>query len=192
MQSKVKMLVAAMAVVALFLITTVKAEAAWKGWTEYFTQDESKAIKKMVDAYIRDSIEDEDKRWKDLISGSLIKDGDIDADKVDSSIAKRKVYTGTFPASTTVANGTHCSASDVDECDYFVKISVPEVNITSTDITDVNVYTKSIYTGLGANVWSEDTYNMEDGYVWFDYAGMDDGVLDWDNFGEEYKIVVNY
>lgn len=190
--SKTKILVMLLAAMVLSLSTTAKTEAAWKGWTEYFTQDEGKAIKKMVDSYIRDSIESKDKRWKDIISGSTIKDDSIDKDKVDDTIAKRKVYTGTFPASEDDADISY--TDEDDNILYFKKISVPEADVSNSNVTDLNFYTKSVYTSIGSNVWSEDNYEIEDGYAWHHYATDDNGggIITWDQFGDEYKIVLSY
>jgi len=141
----VSAVVAIVAIVAIGVMTVaVQAQAKSNAWKDFFSQDEATAIKKMVGNYIQDQLDSGKKDWKGIISGKAIDKGAIDASKVNSSIAKRKVYTGTFPASEAARDAISCVDNDPDECTYFVKISIPEINITSSDITECQCLHKII------------------------------------------------
>lgn len=180
---KTKIVAVMLMMVALATIPASKTQAAWKGWAEYFSQDEGKAIKKMVDSYIRESIEGNDKRWRDIISGSNLKDGEIDSEKVDNSITKRKVYTGTVACDAGIADATNGGY-------YYKKIAIPEVKLA--DMPGVAMLSKDNgqLTFLGSNVWSPYSVSFTEGYVWAIYGeGSPISCL---NEFSDYKITVNY
>lgn len=178
MQGKTKILAIA-AIFALIAIGTPRAQAG-VNWADYFTKDEASAIKKMVDKYIRNQIENESEKWE----------GVINKDAVDDSIAKRKVYTGTFPASIDDADAVDCVEDDPDECSYHKKIAVPEIDISDWSKAPlITVYTEG-NTALG-DVWTEEDYNFEDGYLWLLYANAEIEIES-EQFNDAYKIIVSY
>ncbi|MDX9913345.1 MAG: hypothetical protein RBS77_02070 [Candidatus Moranbacteria bacterium] len=172
--------------IALFVVTS-GAEAK-SNWDQYFSVDEAKAIKNMVKKSIINEFENPDGDWKEIIGSKLLKDGVIDADKVGDDIAKKKIYTGTYPSSINDADKVVCDDVDVDECDYYLKISIPEIDVNDSPL--ISLYEKDEY--LGDNIWHEDDVSFEDGYAYSKYATSDGGVLDSSEFGEEYKIIISY
>jgi hypothetical protein len=168
---------------AIIAIATPKTNAAFD-WEKYFSKNEGTAIKRMVDNYIRDQIEENDKNWKGIIGKK----------QVDNSIAKRKVYTGTIACDDSIADESNESGENTY---YYKKISVPELDLS--DMPQIDVYSPSSdletdKSFLGSDLWASrnDEVDFQDGYVWVYYgADLGDGIDCTDGFSS-YKVVVNY
>jgi len=155
-------------------------------WGTYFSKNEITAIRRAVADYIQGEIKNKDNDWKGLISGSQLKDNAVGTDKVSSSIAKRKVYTGTIDCSDTGYDVKYGTGEDTE---YWKKIHVPEIDISEGP--QVFVYSKGNYPALGDDVWASNGAAFVDGYVFILYGGGDP--IDCEGYTHgDYKIVVTH
>lgn len=167
-------------IVAISIIAIPKAQAA-TNWADYFTKDEASSIKKMVDKYIRGQIDDNEKEWKGVIGKK----------QVDNSIAKKKIYTGTYPSSIDDADITDCDEEDIDECGYYVKVHISEIDIDK--LPQVYIYEEETDDDFGSGVVNPDFVGkLSDEYAYLNYANSDNGIVDFERFNETYKVVVFY
>jgi hypothetical protein len=174
-----KTLILAM-IVAVLIIAIPKTQAA-TNWADYFTKDEAASIKKMVDKYIRGQIDDNEKEWKGVIGNK----------QVDKSIAKKKIYTGTYPSSISDADVTSCDEEDIDECNYYVKIHISEIDIDK--LPQVYIYEEETDEAFGSGVVNPDFVgHLSNEYAFLNYANSDGGEVDFERFGETYRVVVFY
>ena len=170
-----------LAIIAVFSIIAIPKVQAATNWADYFTNDEASTIKKMVDKYIRSEIEDDEKKWK----------GVIGKQQVDNSVAKKKIYTGTYPSSIDDADITDCDEEDEDECSYYAKVHISEINIDK--LPQVYIYEEETDDDFGSGVMNPGFVGkLSDGYVFLHYASSDNGSVDFDRFDETYIIVVFY
>lgn len=192
MQNKKKLILVAVASVAIgaaMFAGQVKASSSWK---DYFSENEANSLKKYVAEYIREQLKNNNKDWKGIISAKELDNGTINADKVDSTVAKKKVITLKIN-SLSEADKTTTYEGGIDTI-YWKKISIPEINIENSP--NVIVYEKEDFSymteSLGSNYWkqySTDFYPFTDGQMWMHFYDTDED----DPFApKEFKIVVNY
>jgi len=203
----VAMLLAAISIFGTLSVSKANAASSWK---DYFSQNESNAIKSMVGSYIKDQLSSASGDWKGLISGkainpsslsaSKLKDGSINADKVDGTITKRVIFTGTAPTNANQADSSSANPDNPPYTDYFKKIVTDKIDTTKNP--EVSLYVKVTpgtyhdFDGFNStisqhSIWkTDDNMFFEDGIIWLKYGYSDnDGWAQ--NFGD-YKIVVNY
>ncbi len=167
-------------ILAVSIIAIPKTQAA-TNWADYFTKDEASSIKKMVDKYIRGQIDDNEKEWKGVIGKK----------QVDDSVAKKKIHTGTYPSSIDDADVTSCDEEDIDECNYYVKVHISEIDIDK--LPQVYIYEEETDEDFGSGVVNPDFVGkLSDGYAFLNYANSDNGEIGFDKFNETYKVVVFY
>lgn len=181
--------IAALAVLGITMLApTTKAATNWK---DYFSKDEGKAIAKLADKYIREQLDDNAKEWKGLISSKT----------VDSSIAKKKIFTGSISCSEAFADkaivyddGSPANLED-DSTEYYKKVSFDDIDMKKPPV--IQLYNKAaagtVITQLNSDLWETATAYVSDGEVWFKY-----GLKNADNGNRilcdiaEYKLVINY
>lgn len=214
-----KKLFVGLVALGVFLAVSVPAQASQKyNWKDHFSYAEMKSVKKNVVESVKDKFEN-DSDWKDVISGSnikngaiatenikdssvtvekikdgsvtteKIKDGTIKAADVDSSIVKKKIYTGKAPSGTSGADKVTTGGSDGDE--FYFKISIPEINISNMPGIQVfNTPQSAPDATAFAGMWKNyDQYYVEDGKIWVQYAD-NEGVGS--TYVTDYKVVVQY
>lgn len=190
---------------AMFVSNSAQASSSKYDWKKHFSYEEVKSLKKQTSNSIKNKFKD-DSDWKDIISGSNIKDdavtsekiknGTIGAADVDSSIVKKKIYTGTAPDNASKADKT-ITTNDVDSTIlYFFKLNAPEISTSNMPI--VHVYGKIssdsvLFDGFGG-MWEEQADPViENGKVWIEFAMEDEdapGVPSYEV--TDYKVVVQY
>ncbi len=191
--------VVAVAIVAIGVMTAAsQAQAASNAWKDFFSQDEATAIKKMVGSYIQNQLEDGKKDWKGVISGKAIDNGAIDSKKVDSSITKKKIYTGTMPTSATGADKVIIDDEE-GTTDYFKKISSDAVELNNNP--QIALYKKidessfdASVLGINSNIWSQNSSDLyfSEGEIWIRYGHVETGIEEWTQHVLDYKVSVNY
>ncbi|MDH4330263.1 MAG: hypothetical protein OEV93_01805 [Candidatus Moranbacteria bacterium] len=152
-------------------------------WKNYFSTEESKAIKKMVKKSILNELDNPDDDWKGAISKKA----------VGSSIAKRKVYTGTYVANS-AANATYYD-SEEDVTYYYQRIDSPEIEISEMPLVFLMTRDSSMDSTFGAQTWinSGDALRLTDGAIWLHLGYLDHTDSSTANSeGESYKLSVSY
>lgn len=194
MQNKKKLVVIAIASVAIGAVMfTSQAKAASSSWKEYFSENEANSLKKYVAEYIREQLKNNNKDWKGVISAKELDNGTINADKVDNTIAKKKIYTGSVTCDKSFATKTTAPAGDPDELSFYKKIEIPEIRLS--DAPMVTLLTKkpsdSVFTQLASDIWSSNDAVISEGALWLDFANEDNGT-GFACFVSDYKIIVTY
>lgn len=161
-------------------------------WVNYFSQDESDAIKKMVKKSIRNEFKDPDKNWKGIIDTDLIKDGAITTDKLADNAGgiKKKIYTLKIECNESFADKV--IDEDENEKNYYKKIDIEELNLSNPPL--VSIYSKNVDDNddWDNNGWRIDgmTTKIEEGKVWIYYATDDGGFHCLSR--SDYKVVIGY
>jgi hypothetical protein len=189
MQQKMKAIL--FLLVAVIGLTAVQAKAATNNWKDYFTLDEGKALRKMVDKYVRQQLEEGEDNWEGIIG----------KDSVDKSIAKKKVFKGSITCEESFADKTTVDddGSPGDPLDdtthYYKKVSFDGIDLDNPPV--IQLYTKlatdTERAELDSSVWEIDTPYVSDGKAWIEFGYKNDdggGVINCDI--TQYKLVINY
>lgn len=125
-----------------------------------------------------------------------------DAASVVNSAIKKVVYAGVLPISESMADKVYQDPSDMEEFDYWKKISVPEIKIPAANTIaiapSVTVYAEDINESLKGvadeySPLSDQDFAIKDGVVWVKYMIKNTNSNTYSGpIGRNYKIVVIY
>ena len=194
----------------LFLLPSSSlARGDEKNWSHYFTRNESKAIKKMVEKYVRNQIKRDSSKWDGLITKDQLKKNSVRSEHIkngsimpedlnedtlsglESDGLKKIVYAGTIEQNLDVAD--FVVGYGGDEYSYWKKIEISEIKLD--DMPQVIFYYKQDNPDgkfPGNNLWKVAHSLIDNEGVWIRYA-FEEKSSGKVNFSyNEYKIVVIY